>query len=99
MGSCGKSTAPPRNTKVALLTLYRLASPPNLMSCLPLGKLKLSMNCARGVSRNAGEAKSRPKLATPFILRRGPTASRSEEHTSELQSHHDLVCRLLLEKK
>src|SRR5438034_2580969 len=26
-------------------------------------------------------------------------ASRSEEHTSELQSHSDLVCRLLLEKK
>jgi len=25
--------------------------------------------------------------------------SRSEEHTSELQSHPDLVCRLLLEKK
>jgi len=25
--------------------------------------------------------------------------SRSEEHTSELQSHHDLVCRLLLDKK
>mgnify|MGYP000586536882 CR=1 FL=1 len=24
---------------------------------------------------------------------------RSEEHTSELQSHSDLVCRLLLEKK
>ena len=24
---------------------------------------------------------------------------RSEEHTSELQSHDDLVCRLLLEKK
>src|SRR5574343_2070162 len=24
---------------------------------------------------------------------------RSEEHTSELQSHHDIVCRLLLEKK
>src|SRR5437667_4506953 len=28
-----------------------------------------------------------------------PDAPRSEEHTSELQSHHDLVCRLLLEKK
>src|SRR5260221_4233115 len=27
------------------------------------------------------------------------TNSRSEEHTSELQSHSDLVCRLLLEKK
>src|SRR3954462_871502 len=28
-----------------------------------------------------------------------PRAGRSEEHTSELQSHHKLVCRLLLEKK
>src|SRR5437588_8961745 len=27
------------------------------------------------------------------------TSARSEEHTSELQSHSDLVCRLLLEKK
>src|SRR5438034_7966936 len=33
-------------------------------------------------------------------VRDGPTAGeRSEEHTSELQSHSDLVCRLLLEKK
>ena len=29
----------------------------------------------------------------------GGDGKRSEEHTSELQSHHDLVCRLLLEKK
>src|SRR5260221_2696478 len=28
-----------------------------------------------------------------------PQKRRSEEHTSELQSHSDLVCRLLLEKK
>src|SRR2546430_6015331 len=28
-----------------------------------------------------------------------PTCSRSEEHTSELQSQSNLVCRLLLEKK
>src|SRR5260221_10803399 len=28
-----------------------------------------------------------------------PWLKRSEEHTSELQSHSDLVCRLLLEKK
>src|SRR6266540_97665 len=32
------------------------------------------------------------------VLELAPS-SRSEEHTSELQSHHDLVCRLLLEKK
>src|SRR5256885_7613289 len=31
--------------------------------------------------------------------RRTPTVSRSEEHTSELQSPCNLVCRLLLEKK
>src|SRR5436190_9400049 len=30
---------------------------------------------------------------------RGRRRDRSEEHTSELQSHSDLVCRLLLEKK
>src|SRR5260370_22486184 len=30
---------------------------------------------------------------------RGPKRERSEEHTSELQSHLNLVCRLLLEKK
>src|SRR5438034_8231511 len=29
----------------------------------------------------------------------GLSSERSEEHTSELQSHSDLVCRLLLEKK
>src|SRR5437773_6261106 len=32
-------------------------------------------------------------------VRARPRRHRSEEHTSELQSHHDLVCRLLLEKK
>src|SRR5206468_7147505 len=31
--------------------------------------------------------------------RRRPACRRSEEHTSELQSRSDLVCRLLLEKK
>src|SRR5947207_4627369 len=39
-----------------------------------------------------------------FVLNSGVTSGmhhifRSEEHTSELQSHSDLVCRLLLEKK
>src|SRR5207248_8290848 len=37
-----------------------------------------------------------------YILKRRknqPCSNRSEEHTSELQSPYDLVCRLLLEKK
>src|SRR5436190_11078587 len=33
------------------------------------------------------------------VLAYDPRRGRSEEHTSELQSHSDLVCRLLLEKK
>src|SRR5438132_4098198 len=38
-------------------------------------------------------------LAERFGLNHEEIAQRSEEHTSELQSHSDLVCRLLLEKK
>src|SRR5438874_10336233 len=34
-----------------------------------------------------------------ILTARGLTEQRSEEHTSELQSRRDLVCRLLLEKK
>src|SRR5438132_9555744 len=34
-----------------------------------------------------------------FLLQGRLGYTRSEEHTSELQSHSDLVCRLLLEKK
>src|SRR5438034_11682554 len=34
-----------------------------------------------------------------LLVSQRPPFSRSEEHTSELQSHSDLVCRLLLEKK
>src|SRR5438034_7051058 len=49
-----------------------------------------------GLSRTAVEAlgalDDTETFATRFVIR-------SEEHTSELQSHSDLVCRLLLEKK
>src|SRR5574343_265954 len=38
-------------------------------------------------------------VTSTFLPAKGLSQSRSEEHTSELQSHHDLVCRLLLEKK
>src|SRR5437667_6082180 len=46
-------------------------------------------------TRAGGDRCARP--ARDLLFRRG--WRRSEEHTSELQSHHDLVCRLLLEKK
>src|SRR5438034_8258038 len=41
----------------------------------------------------------RPRRSSPPTASRTTNVSRSEEHTSELQSHSDLVCRLLLEKK
>src|SRR5437773_7764487 len=53
--------------------------------------------------RRASSPRPRPSgSAAPGCTRRpipSRPISRSEEHTSELQSHHDLVCRLLLEKK
>src|SRR6266540_7505158 len=48
----------------------------------------------------SGQTGSRPATSRTKATRpRPPVRPRSEEHTSELQSHHDLVCRLLLEKK
>src|SRR6266849_1105049 len=58
----------------------------------------------RSASRPARDARLSPH-AVVQPLRRGPghrsrdRRRRSEEHTSELQSRVDLVCRLLLEKK
>src|SRR5436190_18276217 len=46
----------------------------------------------------ADRAEPLPRLRRVQPRGRG-AAARSEEHTSELQSHSDLVCRLLLEKK
>src|SRR6266480_4997216 len=48
-----------------------------------------------------GAAAGTGRYPRPSGLRRqrGPGRRRSEEHTSELQSHVNLVCRLLLEKK
>src|SRR5437868_8857339 len=42
--------------------------------------------------------KSLPQLLDEFAAVRTENLARSEEHTSELQSRFDLVCRLLLEK-
>src|SRR5438034_6019854 len=55
---------------------------------------------ARGWARRFAHPPPLPE-PVPAQPRRAAAAvrARSEEHTSELQSHSDLVCRLLLEKK
>src|SRR5260370_28677659 len=46
-----------------------------------------------------GRSARPPRHRKADVATRGPVWARSEEHTSELQSHLNLVCRLLLEKK
>src|SRR5260221_10802967 len=79
---------PPRSTLFPYTTLFRSAAEPDeIVIGNGLGAneaaLEIGMDGA-GRLRRLGAAGDRP---------------RSEEHTSELQSHSDLVCRLLLEKK
>src|SRR2546427_7152277 len=75
---------PPRSTLFPYTTLFR-------SSCCASRCPGLLPSYA--TSRSAGPSCRR---AASFAC---PTTSRSEEHTSELQSQSNLVCRLLLEKK
>src|SRR5256885_7166143 len=78
---------PPRSTLFPYTTLFRSIS----------GMIETAENLARdyGISREAADAyavRSHQRAAAAW-------EARSEEHTSELQSPCNLVCRLLLEKK
>src|SRR5256886_13238808 len=93
---------PPRSTLFPYTTLFRsvtcrlvregradaAVSAGNTGAMLAAGLLEIRR--LRGVNR--------PAIAVVLPARRGPSV-RSEEHTSELQSQSNLVCRLLLEKK
>src|SRR5260221_13947093 len=63
------------------------------------------LKAVRGCQRRRGRVERAVRLRRVFddrdteIRKLRRPAVRSEEHTSELQSHSDLVCRLLLEKK
>src|SRR5437773_6830701 len=77
---------PPRSTLFPYTTLFR-----SLVSAQP----DLERHRRPRARRPAGRRLDRRPGRRAGAL----TRTRSEEHTSELQSHHDLVCRLLLEKK
>src|SRR2546427_1301816 len=87
---------PPRSTLFPYTTLFRSRRVGGALAAIrPPGACCATRSaCAcRPLPRSAGH---RPLLGTKD--RRG-SRTRSEEHTSELQSQSNLVCRLLLEKK
>src|SRR3712207_8888442 len=91
---------PPRSTLFPYTTLFRSrrdGDPP--AAGVPFhGVLSLSRRGAVAADRSVGSAAC--KLLGVGLQRRERTsATRSEEHTSELQSRQYLVCRLLLGKK
>src|SRR5260221_6400089 len=78
---------PPRSTLFPYTTLFR--------SLLPAAG-------GQGLLQGRGpgcHGRCRQRLGRRGAARAAAGIDRSEEHTSELQSHSDLVCRLLLEKK
>src|SRR5690242_21306701 len=95
---------PPRSTLFPYTTLFRSSQSEVLTrDCGP------SLTCWAAIVRvfaNAQELWSARADGTDSVITSwlativdGWHLSRSEEHTSELQSHVNLVCRLLLEKK
>src|SRR5260221_9551487 len=89
---------PPRSTLFPYTTLFRSRSGCVRMVEVFLIRL-ISIPC--GASARWQSCRTSPPSSWPTAASTSPArrSSRSEEHTSELQSHSDLVCRLLLEKK
>src|SRR5688572_32478141 len=90
---------PPRSTLFPYTTLFR-----SWVVGLPHRCTGHSLRSAHSTQRNrpcatAPSAESSTIPPKPTRAATGSSAGRSEEHTSELQSQSNLVCRLLLEKK
>src|SRR5260370_13833119 len=79
---------PPRSTLFPYTTLFRSHQPDGDVA-----------ECARCGDQLRAEQPARNRRLRKGEPGNGDFAQRSEEHTSELQSHLNLVCRLLLEKK
>src|SRR5688572_32241435 len=85
---------PPRSTLFPYTTLFRSRVPASIVT--PQARNRAIQ------SRALFEGGFEPRQICPpsrGLSSAIPTESRSEEHTSELQSQSNLVCRLLLEKK
>src|SRR5690349_23169941 len=81
---------PPRSTLFPYTTLFR--------STAERARDRLAASLSARFSTDSPPTPKDPRMV-PVARRTAHTGGRSEEHTSELQSRRDLVCRLLLEKK
>src|SRR2546427_9507078 len=88
---------PPRSTLFPYTTLFRSPEAQPASASTPAGKL----SCGQCIPSNKPIVKGVDRWSVKTSLPSGsdPASWRSEEHTSELQSQSNLVCRLLLEKK
>src|SRR3712207_8094850 len=86
---------PPRSTLFPYTTLFRSAYGAATGPLRPAGSRDLAPGNGLGQATHRGGGRRR----TAPLNRLCGSCSRSEEHTSELQSRQYLVCRLLLEKK
>src|SRR3712207_8491994 len=84
---------PPRSTLFPYTTLFRS------WASRARAVLSTGHRSGRGGQRGVWGPWKNSTNPTETITPDSPPASRSEEHTSELQSRQYLVCRLLLEKK
>src|SRR5690242_21316376 len=91
---------PPRSTLFPYTTLFRSTSCGKVAwDAMP--KIQQLLHACRDAEIPVVYSTSDPDFKAAFgnATKRGVDRTRSEEHTSELQSHVNLVCRLLLEKK
>src|SRR5260370_30694250 len=86
---------PPRSTLFPYTTLFRSARLRRISISPPMRSRKRCSKFFRAPTRSALISVSLSWSKTVF----NHDNDRSEEHTSELQSHLNIVCRLLLEKK
>src|SRR5688572_31498371 len=88
---------PPRSTLFPYTTLFRSERIKQLR-LITMNESAPNLRISKRVPRrpNTGVKK---RGITPIGAAANPAQTRSEEHTSELQSQSNLVCRLLLEKK
>src|SRR5207248_10105443 len=93
----------PGSTLFPYTTLFRSSRSPFLPTTTPTVSTPQPFwprVCAWSASSRGSACQIASSTATASPSRSvARTAARSEEHTSELQSPYDLVCRLLLEKK